>query len=857
MQRDYQPTPQNASPPGDATPEAAAVHLGVGCDGCRMLPIVGTRYKCSVREDYDLCSNCESRRCTDRGLAGKDLYPMLKIDRPEQAPGTFVYIFNKRAVHGPHGPHGHGRHHAADSVFLAVHRHVNCDHCGAHPIMGPRFKCAVRPDFDLCATCAATVPQPYPMVKIYHPQHRPSTIVYAAALSTTAASAPQHQPLQGSEVHQGVRCDECKVFPIVGARFQCTGRPDYDLCGHCEAPKTHQPFPMVKITDSSQRPRDLVFEVRGAKPVATRVLAHPAVQRGVRCDECHQSPIVGPRYKCAVRDDFDLCSVCEAKRAQPYPMVKIYDPQHHPSKLVFAFFDRLATAVAPAPTPAVPHVPTVPSAAATLPRPSLRFVRDCTLPDGTSVQPGQAGLRKIWDVRNDGLHAWPAGSTLVFCGGDVLHSGPAPAVEPTRLLKPGEEGQLAVSLTAVPEKDGRYVSYFRMQTADGHNFGQRLWADIVVAKPVAPIASASAPAPAPVVVPSSERSPFIKGMDEHMRQQSPAPVCERSPFLQSMDAHMKELQMLEAKAREDQEQEDRHLAEELDLLQLHDLHLTVDEEEEEQLLQQVMAEHQQQQQQPVAQEVRETPSVPALPDVAEEAAAPTPLQVSVDAEAVDCVSALAELSPVPSEKGDSELAEGWAVLVATGGDKDGSGCEYLLEEPESDNEDEDDCASEYSAGVHQPASTSTSALLTASSRSNGQLNPSISSFSLMMTASYANACADLDLDDASLHSQHQHQDHHQQQEEYTGDYFPEESSAAVESKEPEPEVVAPSAPVAPAQSVNAAAAVYQRELQMLAEMGFSDADVLVPLLQKHLRGEVEGGGVDAQGLHAVLAELLN
>lgn len=880
MQRDHQPAasqdsvPSAASSTVAATSEGPAVHLGVGCDGCRMVPIVGPRYKCAVREDYDLCAGCEARRCAHGGLVNTDLFPMLKIDRPEQAPGTFVYIFNKRTVHGCHGGrghghpgrHGHGGRHAGDSVAVAVHRHVNCDHCGTHPIVGPRFKCAVRPDFDLCSTCAATVPQPYPMVKIYHPQHRPSTIVYAAALPATAATvdAAEVQTSQQPDVHQGVRCDECKVCPIVGARYQCIGRNDYDLCADCEALKTHQPFPMVKITDHSQRPRDLVFEVRGAKPVATRALTHPSVQMGIRCDECHQSPIVGPRYKCAVRDDFDLCGACEAKRTQPYPMIKIYDPQHHTSKLVFAYHDRLATAPsadsAPAVPPVVPHVPTAPSAAPTLPRPSLRFVRDRTLPDGTAVQPGQTGLRKIWDVRNDGLHAWPAGSTLVFCGGDVLHSGAASSVEPQRLLQPGEEGQLAVALTAVPEQDGRYVSYFRMQTADGLNFGQRLWADIVVTKPVAA-------APAPASAPSSvQPSPFIQGMDAHMKECASSQNREGSPFIQGMDEHVKELQRLEGLARQAQEQEDRRLAEELDMLQLQDVHGAVDEEEEEQLLQQVMAEHHQQQQQqhsdaPATTEVM--PSALGASNVVEEpTAAEAPLQVSVDAVPVDCVPALAELSPVPSEKEDKELelAEGWAVLVATAGNDKGEGCEYLLEEVE---EDVDDCGSEYSAGVHQPASTSNSALLAASSSTRSVTQ---SSSSMIMTASYANACADLDLEvDDDSHHDHQHsQSGHEQghQQEYTED-FEVHSSAAVESKEPEPEAITPVAPVS-APTDSTVGAVYHKELQMLAEMGFTDESVLVPLLQKHLgtpvavqEGGSSSGGVDAQGLHAVLAELLN
>ena len=46
----------------------------------------------------------------------------------------------------------------------------------------------------------------------------------------------------------------------------------------------------------------------------------------VVCDGCEQTPIVGPRYKCSVCEDFDFCSTCEEKGGHPHPFLKINKP---------------------------------------------------------------------------------------------------------------------------------------------------------------------------------------------------------------------------------------------------------------------------------------------------------------------------------------------------------------------------------------------------------------------------------------------------------------------------------------------------------------------------------------------------
>jgi len=106
-----------------------------------------------------------------------------------------------------------------------AHHGIYCNGCKQFPIVGVRFKCTVRPDFDLCAACEAKDTQMYPMIKMRAPDRK--------------------------DIHYNVACDMCNVQPIVGVRFKCTVRPNYDLCAECEAKDTEE-YPMIKMRVASQ-----------------------------------------------------------------------------------------------------------------------------------------------------------------------------------------------------------------------------------------------------------------------------------------------------------------------------------------------------------------------------------------------------------------------------------------------------------------------------------------------------------------------------------------------------------------------------------------------------------------------------
>lgn len=102
---------------------------------------------------------------------------------------------------------------------------------------------------------------------------------------------------------------------------------------------------VCKVTTDQELKASFDREARALDGVATFVAAPPGTAAGavracaattaatatgagevhvnVTCDGCNMSPIVGPRYKCLVRDDYDLCVRCNSLEAEPFPKVRV------------------------------------------------------------------------------------------------------------------------------------------------------------------------------------------------------------------------------------------------------------------------------------------------------------------------------------------------------------------------------------------------------------------------------------------------------------------------------------------------------------------------------------------------------
>ena len=142
----------------------------------------------------------------------------------------------------------------------------------------------------------------------------------------------------------------------------------------------------------------------------------------------------------------------QAQLTQPAPFSTPTLPPTLPSTLS-------TNTVSALPTLAAPTFP--PAASATPACDQAQFVRDVTIPDGTTYAPG-ASFTKTWRLKNTGTCTW-SGYSLVFDSGDQMN-GTSPTAIGT--VTPGQEVDISVTLTA-PATPDSYRGYWRIRNASG------------------------------------------------------------------------------------------------------------------------------------------------------------------------------------------------------------------------------------------------------------------------------------------------------------------------------------------------------------------------------------------------------
>lgn len=226
--------------------------------------------------------------------------------------------------------------------------------------------------------------------------------------------------------------------------------------------------------------------------------------KGVQCNGCGITPIVGPRFKSTKREDYDLCCNCFTEIGSETDFQRINRPilgrrHNHHHFMSGAKMMRLPMGhpMGPLAPPLKPsrcsswkqdHVAcgssclisnTTAGGEHSNGKLDARFVTDVTIFDGTEVS-GGTSFTKIWRLRNIGTLRWPQGTQLVHVGGDVLGSDKPSSLELSEEGLPCEEEiDASVDLVA-PECPGRYVSHWRLRAPSGQKFGQRVWVLIQV-----------------------------------------------------------------------------------------------------------------------------------------------------------------------------------------------------------------------------------------------------------------------------------------------------------------------------------------------------------------------------------------
>ena len=218
--------------------ENLEIHYNVKCDGCKMYPIKGNRYKCKNCKNFDFCENCYEKNKQNHK------HEFVKLEKSVYGAPRFLPNNSQNEIYQKK---------IEKNKNKEIHYNITCDGCKMKPIIGNRYKCTDCTNFDFCENC-------YQKNKENH-KHK------FKKFEKSVFSGPRncHQNLNENclknkqkkkVVHEGYICDGCEMNPIVGIRYKCGVCPDFDFCENCEKKLSEKHgHPFIKIYDPSMEPK--------------------------------------------------------------------------------------------------------------------------------------------------------------------------------------------------------------------------------------------------------------------------------------------------------------------------------------------------------------------------------------------------------------------------------------------------------------------------------------------------------------------------------------------------------------------------------------------------------------------------
>ncbi|KAL8732188.1 MAG: hypothetical protein Q9166_002935 [cf. Caloplaca sp. 2 TL-2023] len=494
----------------DSKLSTVAGSFTICCNKCQA-NIPDAHWHCSTCNagDFDLCGTC-----IEKGILcdGEDHWLIKRTVKDgkvvnsttETIPPKATKVEPKKDMPAASPSPKHGNNTVNVSENMNLYR--TCNSCVEVFDESKFVTCKSCEDFDLCIPCFTGTKH----------GHHPSHAFAPACPSTKLDSMATILCAPGRNIRHFAICDGCDK-DIYGTRHKCLNCPDWDFCSACiKGARTSHPghrfIPLNEPIPFTSHRGQVHYNINCDGPLCKDVKTY----------------IVGDRYKCAVCHDTDFCANCEAlptnRHNRTHPLIKFKSPVRNVSVTTLGEkengehmctmgdqlpqFTSKATETAPVapsanaatqvqtiaeikPVEAVKKEPKEEVSKAVLFQElQAHFIRDAVA-DG-SVLPPSKQFEQVWTLRNPGPHAWPAGCSVRFVGGDTMFNvdpnhpssvgNITKAIESNivdRVVQVGEEVEFAVVMRA-PEREGKAISHWRLKAADGLPFGHKLWCDIVV-----------------------------------------------------------------------------------------------------------------------------------------------------------------------------------------------------------------------------------------------------------------------------------------------------------------------------------------------------------------------------------------